>query len=375
MRATEHDVVFEAVEEDAEMTKKIKFGVCGIGRIGVHHCQFFFQDRDRYELTALCDLDPARVEAAQAEFGGRGYTDFAEFLADPELELAIIATRSLDHARNAEQALAAGKTVLLEKPIGVTAEDFLTLQHLVKAYPGRLFFGHNHRFEPAFRNTQAILAQGLLGNVHVIKLCKHHAFMRRNDWQMRLDCGGGQLSVWGPHLLDQGLQLLGAPVREVRSDLRRILTPGDADDHVHITLVGENDVVAELEISNAVALPGPYCTLYGDRGALRYDQDQKTIHLKYLDPNFQWPEASAQAETPALSQGMCAERELPWIEETRQVMPATSLWHQVEIEMVRHLFNALRQNIPFPVKSAEALEVVRITEIVKRQNPQFQWVG
>ena len=56
-------------------------------------------------------------------------------------------------------------------------------------------------------------------------------------------------------------------------------------------------------------------------------------------------------------------------------MPATSLWHQVEIEMVRHLFNALRQNIPFPVKSAEALEVVRITEIVKRQNPQFQWVG
>ena len=354
---------------------KIKYGVCGIGRIGVVHCRFFSADREHYELVALCDLDRARVETMQQEFGGKAYVDFAEFLADPELELVIIATRSLDHVRNAEQALAAGKKVLLEKPIAVTAADFLTLQRLVKQYPGKLFFGHNHRFEPAFRNTQAILAQGLLGNLRVIKLCKHHAFMRRNDWQMRLDCGGGQLSVWAPHLLDQSLQLLGAPVREVRSDLRRILTPGDADDHVQITLVGENDVIAALEISNAVALPGPYCTLYGDRGSLIYGQDQKTIHLKYLDPKFQWAETRAQAGTPELNQGMSAEGELPWIEETRQVEPEGSLWDRVEIEMVQHLYNALRNNIPFPVTSAEALEVVRITEIVKKQNPQFQWIG
>lgn len=354
---------------------RINFGVCGIGRIGVKHCQFFSQDRNRYVLTALCDLDPARAEAMQAKFGGEAYSDFAAFLADPETELVIIATRSLDHARNAEQALAAGKTVLLEKPIGVTAEDYRTLQQLVTTYPGRLFFGHNHRFEPAFQNAQEILAHGLLGNLRVIKLCKHHAFMRRNDWQMRLDCGGGQLSVWGPHLLDQSLQFLGAPVRDVRSDLRRILTPGDADDHVHITLVGDNDVVAHVEISNAVALPGPYCTLYGDRGALSYGQDQKTIHLKYLDPQFRWPEAVAQAATPDISQAMCAERDLPWIEETRPVEPATNMWDAVEIEMARHLFNALRTDIPFPVTSADALEVVRITEIVKKQNPQFRWIG
>ena len=355
--------------------KKIKFGVCGVGRIGIQHCHFFTQDKEHYELVGVCDLDPARVKTIQEQFGGRGYSDFAEFLTDPDLELVIIATRSLDHARNAAQALAAGKTVLLEKPIGVTAEDYLTLRQLVKAYPGKLFFGHNHRFEPAFVNMQAIIAHGLLGKIHIVKLCKHHPFMRRNDWQMRLDCGGGQLSVWGPHLLDQGLQLLGSPVREVRSDLRRILTPGDADDHVHITLVGENDVVVDLEISNSVALPSPYCTVYGDRGTLIYGQDQQTIHLKYLDPQFHWSMAVAEAATPSFSQGMCVEGELPWIEETRPVVPATSLWDQVEIEMVRHLFNALRREIPFPVKSAEALEVVRITEIVKHQNPQFHWIG
>lgn len=355
--------------------KAIKFGVCGIGRIGRQHCQIFSRDTARYELVALCEVDSARLGAMTAEFGGRGYTDFTEFLADPEVELAIIATRSLDHARNAEQALAAGKTVLLEKPIGVTAADYQLLQRLDQEYPGRLYFGHNHRFEPAFANTQAIIASGLLGNINVVKLCKHHQFMRRNDWQMRLDCGGGQLSVWAPHLIDQSLQLLGAPVRSVWSYLRRILTPGDADDHVRISITGENDVVAEVEISNSVALEGPYCTIYGDRGTLLYGQAQKEIHLRYLDPEFRWPESEADAGTPGLGKAMSAETKLPWIEETRRVVPDTNMWEFVEIEIARHLHNTLRKGIPFPVTSSAALEVVRVTEIVKQQNPQFNWIG
>lgn len=354
---------------------RIQFGVCGLGRIGAQHCRFFSQNHEGYELVGLCDLDSTRVDAMQAQFGGKGYTDFAAFLADPAIELVILATRSLDHAQNAAQALAAGKTVLLEKPIGVTEADRQLLQQLVKDYPGKLFFDHNHRFEPAFANTQAIIAAGLLGKVHVVKLSKHHDFMRRNDWQMRLDCGGGQLSVWGPHLIDQGLQLLGAPVREVQSYLRRILTPGDADDHVNITLVGENDVVIHLEISNSMALPGPYCTVCGDRGTLIYAQDQRSIRLKYLDPKFHWPDAVANAGTPVSGKPMFADTELPWIEETRKVEPETNMWELVEIETARHLYNALRRRIPFPVKSADALEVARITEIVKRQNPQFPWIG
>jgi len=351
----------------------IKFGVVGIGRFGAQHCRYFTRDQNKYELAALCDIDPERIRIVSEQFGGKGYTDYAEFLAAPEMELVIIATRSLDHARNAEQALAAGKTVLLEKPIGVTTADHELLKKLDKAYPDALYFCHNHRFEPAFGNAQTIVAEGLLGQIQVAKLCKHHNFMRRNDWQMRLDCGGGQLSVWGPHLLDQGLQLIGAPVREVRSYLRRILTPGDGDDHVKITLIAENDVAVEIEISNSVALPGPYCAIYGDRGALMYGQDQKTLQLKYLDPEFRWPEAVADAGTGA-GKPMCVEQDLPWIEETRDVIPDTSMWDHVEIAIAEHLYNALRNAIPFPIRNAEALEVVRITEIVKQQNSQFDWV-
>ncbi len=357
------------------MTKPIAFGVCGLGRIGAPHCRYFARDRQQYQPTAFCDIEGSRAQAMAAELGGKAYASYEDFLADADLELVIIATRSLDHARNAAQALAAGKIVLLEKPIGVTAADYRLLQQLDRDYPGRLYFGHNHRFEPALQNALAIIAQGLLGRLQVVKLCKHHLFMRRHDWQMRLDCGGGQLSVWGPHLIDQGMQFVGAPIVGVWSYLRRVLTPGDADDHVKIILTGANGVVAEVEISNSMAIPGPYAAVYGDRGALIYDQDQKKIQLKYLDPQFRWPEAVASGETPKPGMILSAERSLPWLEETRDVMPNNSLWEQVEIEIAARLHDAIRRAIPFPVKNADALEVVRITELVKQQNPQFEWIG
>jgi predicted dehydrogenase len=354
------------------MKTPIKLGVCGLGRFGLEHCRYFSQESEHYQVVALCDIDAERAGTVATEFGGQAYSGYADFLANPELELVIIATRSLDHAKHAEQALRAGKSVLLEKPIGVTAADYQLLLQLDKAYSGKLYFGHNHRFEPAFENTCEIIAAGLLGAVQVVKLSKYHDFMRRNDWQMRLDCGGGQLSVWAPHLLDQGLQLLGAPVRDVWSYLRRVLTPGDADDHVRIMLEAENGVVAELEISNSVAIAGPYCTIYGDRGTLIYDQAQKEIRLKYLAPEFQWPEATA---SEGADRRFAADENLPWIEETRAVQPDRSMWEQVEVELARHLYEAIRQGIPFPIKNSEGLEVVRITEIVKQQNPQFDWIG
>lgn len=357
--------------------KPIKFGVCGLGRIGVQHCRFFSEDKQRYQPVAFCDTDAERAHKTADQYGGEAYVDFEEFLTNPDMELAIIATRSLDHADHAAQALAAGKMVLLEKPIGVTARDYETLRQLVAKYPGKLFCGQNHRFEPALQNTLAILREGILGKIYAVKLTKHHIFMRRSDWQMRLDCGGGQLSVWGPHMLDQTLQLIGnSPVRDVWSRLWRVLTPGDADDHARIMLAAENGIVAEIEISNSVAIESPYCAIYGDRGSLVFGQNQKEIRLRYLSPNFQWGSASASTDTPP-AEGPWHEGadKLPWIEEVRPVTPNVNMWDYVEIELARHLHAAIRENVPFPIKNADALEVVRLTETVKQQNPAFNWAA
>lgn len=350
----------------------IRFGICGLGRIGTVHARHFSRDRERYQLVAVCDFDKERTRLFEAEYGCAGYDRFERFLEDPEMELVIIATRSLDHAANAVQALAAGKLVLLEKPIAVTEDDLRILRQADHDYPGQLFCMHNHRFEAAFENILEIIRSGILGELQVVKLCRHHPFRRRADWQMLLGCGGGQLSVWGPHLIDQALQYINAPVKDVWGYLKRIVTPGDADDHMRISIMGENNVVAELEVSDAVALSGAYCTVYGSRGSL-VCADEKNIQLKYIDPSFTFMERSASPEQPPQSGGYGEEETIPWIEKTVAVTPDTNMWELVKDRTVLHLFDAIRREIPFPVTNAEAFEVVRVTEIVKRQNSQFRW--
>jgi len=351
----------------------IKFGVCGLGRIGVVHCRCFSLDKDKYQLVAVCDREADRADKMRAQYGCAGYSDFGEFLKDPDMELAVICTRSTDHVDNAAQALAAGKMVLLEKPIAVTHDDFEKLKTLDKQYPGRLFFLHNHRFEPSFQTAKRIIASGVLGDLHSVKIRRHHVFGRRRDWQTLLSSGGGQLSCWGPHIIDQALQLIDSPIKDVWSNLKLINALGDADDHVKIMLLGENGIVADIEISYALALRGAYLTVHGNRGSL-VCADEKNIQLKTIDPEHKLPERQVAPGLPPPGGGLGNDEDFHWIEKTVKAEPEGNMWEIVEFETARHLYRAIRENVPFPVINADALEVVRITEIVKTQNPQFKWL-
>ncbi len=353
----------------------INFGIWGLGRIGNTHMRHFSSLTENYKPVAVCDIDTARANEMASANGCEAYDQPQAFLNDPNMELVIIATRSLDHAAHAKMALQAGKTVLLEKPIGVTEADYQILKQVNADFPGKLFFLHNHRFEPAFEAILEIVRSGKLGKVHTIKLRRHHQFRRRPDWQSLLAHGGGQLSCWGPHILDHAMQLINAPIKDVWSHLQRINTPGDADDHVKVILVGENDTVVDFEISDAVAIRGTFCTAYGDRGTL-ICADEKTIQLKYIDPDFELPKITASADQPPTHGGFGHEESggFPWQTETVNIPTDVNMWEQVERDIAKHLYNAIRNDIPFPVANEDALEIVRITNVIKKQNRQFEWI-
>ena len=356
------------------MNKIIRLGIWGLGRMGQIHAEHFLKKHTKYQAASFCDSDPARAEVMALRYGGRSYTDSSAFLQDPETDLVLIVTRSLDHVRHASQALQAGKTVLLEKPIAVTEQDLADLENLVKQYPGKLYFGQNHRFEPAFAQMKEIVHAGLLGKIHTVRICKTHPFRPRCDWQMLLEHGGGQLSVWGPHVLDQMLQLLTPPVQLQWSNLQKILTPGDADDHFQLILRGADGATGEIEVSNVLALERPYCQISGDRGALMCNADQQTISLRYIEPQFQFQNLQISAETPKQDAPWGPDN-IPWIQETRPVTPAgvVAAVTAVEEKMADALWMAIHQQAPFPVTSEQALDVVRMTCRIKRENPQFAW--
>ena len=149
---------------------RINFGIWGYGRMGAVHGKYYSMEQDRVKLVAACDTNEARLENAKTEYQAAVYTDANAFLADPNMELVVISTLSLDHTRHAVQALESGKYVLLDKPIAITDGELETLRKADKQYPGKLFVLHNLRFEPGFMEVQKIIASGVLGEINMIKL-------------------------------------------------------------------------------------------------------------------------------------------------------------------------------------------------------------
>jgi len=344
-------------------TKKIKVGIWGIGRAGWGmHCGELGNYPDKYEIVAACDQEADRVKLMVDKYKCKGYTDGDKFLADPKIELVTVAVRSPEHTEYALRALAAGKYVFIEKPIALTYADAQKLKKATQKYPGKLFCRHNRRFEPAFQHIFEIIKSGVLGEVYEIKLARH-GYQRRDDWQTIIDCGGGQLNNWGPHLIDHGLRFLESPVKEIWSDLKKVAAVGDAEDHLKVILKGENGRIIDIEISGGVALPSPIYAVYGTRGSL-ICKDEQDIQMKYLDPKQKLQKISAKRESPPLSNSFGNSEVLKWRRQTIMVEPASGVTDPSNIWAP--LFESIRNGKPFPITIDEAMEVVRVTEQVKK---------
>ena len=158
------------------MADKIKVGILGIGRAGYGmHTSEINHYNDLFEIVAAADIDPAHCKAMAEKCGCRTYGSIEELLADDEVELVSVATRSPDHVNHAIQCLEAGKYVFQEKPVALTYADALRLAEADKKFPGKLYLRHNRRFEPEYQHIREIMAEGLLGDVYEIKL-------RRNNY-------------------------------------------------------------------------------------------------------------------------------------------------------------------------------------------------
>lgn len=345
---------------------KIKVGIWGAGRAGYGmHIGEISKFPELFEIVAVCDILPDHCEEfAKKVEGVKTYSDGADLLADPDVELVSIATRSPDHTPHAIQALEAGKIVFLEKPIALTYEEALKLKEASEKYPGKLFCRHNRRFEPAFVHIREILAAGTIGDVYEVKL-RRHGYQRRNDWQTIIGCGGGQLNNWGPHIVEHSLRFLDSPVAEIWSDLKKIAAVGDAEDHLKIVLKGENGRIVDMEISGGAAIKEPEYIIFGTKGALTCDG--KEIKLKYINPEQELAEIKALPDTPPIHGSFGNTETLDWIEETLEVAPSCgcdtfNIWE--------HLYKAIREGVEFPISIDEAVEVVRVTDVVK-SNSEF----
>jgi predicted dehydrogenase len=130
-------------------TRLLRVGVLGCGPIA----QFAHFDACRKarnaELYAICDVAEDLLSRMAAVHEPRAtYRDYDRMLADPQIDAVILATADQYHVPLALQALAAGKHVLIEKPLGVSVEECEQLRRRVLGSGLVLQVGNNRRFDP-----------------------------------------------------------------------------------------------------------------------------------------------------------------------------------------------------------------------------------
>jgi predicted dehydrogenase len=136
----------------------LRVGVLGAGQIAqAAHFESCTKARNA-ELFAICDVaDDLRERLAVAHDARKTYADYDKMLADPEVDAVIIATSDAFHVPASLRALAAGKHVLCEKPLGLTVEEVEELGRAVKASGRVLQVGHMKRFDPGLEAAKQFI--------------------------------------------------------------------------------------------------------------------------------------------------------------------------------------------------------------------------
>jgi predicted dehydrogenase len=154
----------------------VRIGVIGTGGMGTAHVEAFLamnQDgRAAVLVAALADVCQSRLAAAKAKVDAiqgastveTHYADYPALLARQDLHGVLIASPEHWHARMAEDAIAAGKAVYLEKPMTLRLPEALRLLKVVNRNPAALVtVGTQYVMTPSYRQAKEVIAAGAIG--------------------------------------------------------------------------------------------------------------------------------------------------------------------------------------------------------------------
>ena len=207
-------------------------------------------------LVAVVDEDAERARRLADPFGAEAATELDRVLERSDVDVVVVCVPSGLHAAIGGRAAAAGKHVVVEKPVEVTLEAADQLIAAARSAGVKLGVISQHRFDPGVRRTKELIDSGRLGRLVLgdayVKWYRTQRYYDSGDWRgtWGLD-GGGCLMNQGVHYVDL-LQWMMGPVERIFGRCRTTDHTIDVEDVATALVSFQNGAVGVIEASTAV---------------------------------------------------------------------------------------------------------------------------
>jgi len=324
------------------------FGIIGSGMIADYHARAI-NDAGGARLVGVAGRNAATAQALAEKHGAAFHTtDVAALCARDDIHVVCITTPSGAHLEPALTAIAAGKHVVIEKPLEITVERVDRLLAAAKAAGVVVAPIFQARFGTGAQRIKAALDAGRFG--HLVLASAHVKWFRAPEyyrgWKgtLALD-GGGATMNQAIHGLDLLQWFAGLPAEVFGHTTRRVHTGIEAEDTSAAVLRYPDGALGTIEASTA-AYPGwsRRIEICGEHGAVRLDDDTIT----------KWDFRDSQPEDEAIRRAAA---------DTAMGSGASdpkAISHQGHLRQIQDLVNHLRAGTPLGINGPEARNAVSL---------------
>ena len=342
------------------MEKILRYGVCGLGRIGWGYHVPVISKTPGITLAAVADPLQERLDEAQKNFGVAHTFINWQDMADPTvIDVVVLASPTVFHKEQCKYFISRGIDVFCDKPMAITLEEAREMADFAAAHNRKLMVYQPHRLTGTAAKAKEIIDSGKLGRIYQIRR-NVYSFVQRNDWQAFTAQGGGMLNNYGAHFIDQLLYIGGdKKITQARCETAKLLSVGDADDFVSVVMRGDSGILYRMDINMAHPLPGSDMEINGTLGSAVFkDNVWKLKYCEALSEKHVCSDMAAPGRSyPAREQNFIEE-------EQKNPEISNAQWYL----KCRDFFNGTEEAF---VPVSETLEVMRLLKVCRESSVEF----
>ena len=222
------------------MPDSLRVGVIGAGYWGPNLIRNF-NEAPGADVIAVADLSTERLQPIRKRYPAvRITTDHRAVLDDPGIDAVALATPINTHRRLCEEAFAAGKHVLVEKPLAGTVEDAEAIVRAAERAGKTLMVGHTFVYNPAVTAVRAVIERGELGTIQYIDSQRVNLGLHQFDFNVLWDLGPHDVSITLYWLGEEPVWVQATGGCFVQSDIEDVVWltmgfPSGAIAHAHLS--------------------------------------------------------------------------------------------------------------------------------------------